>query len=82
MEAKHSIKFLNHGEFVEHQTRVPVTGISHCGSGEKDGKTYGTITFYTFDDCEKYWIDAFFNEPDFKTKVVGKTIIYWAVDKR
>lgn len=56
--------------------------ISHVGSGEKDGKTYGTITFYTFDDCEKYWIDAFFNEPDYKTKVVGKTIIYWAVDKR
>lgn len=63
------------------KVKAPEMGINYCGSGEKDGKTYGTITFHTFDGCEKYWVHAFFNNAHFKTKVVGKTIIFWAVDK-
>jgi len=64
------------------EVKAPETGINYCDSGEKNGKTYGTITFHTFDGCEKYWVEAFFNNPGFKTKVVGKTIIFWEVDKR
>ena len=43
------------------KVKAPEMGINYCGSGEKDGKTYGTITFHTFDGCEKYWVHAFFN---------------------
>ena len=57
-------------------------GISHEGSGKKNNKAYFTITFCTAAGCEEYWIDRFFNNPDYKTKVVGKTIIFWGVDKR
>lgn len=64
------------------KVKSPEKGIAYCDSGEKNGKTYGTITFYTHESCEKYWISAFFNEPMFKTKVVGKTIIFWAIEKK
>ena len=57
-------------------------GISHQGSGKRNNKAYFTISFYTAADCEQYWIDRFFNNPECETKVVDKTIIYWGVDKR
>ena len=57
-------------------------GISKEGSGKKNNKAYFTISFHSANGLEEYWIDRFLNNPDYKTKVVGKTIIYWGVDKR
>ena len=42
---------------------------------KKNGKPYKLIKFETFEECEKYWIDFFLYNKDYKTKIVGTTII-------
>ena len=36
----------------------------------------------TFEEAEDYWMTFFLHEPKYKTKVIGKTIIYWPVEKK
>tara|TARA_R100000773_G_C4159651_1_gene78081 strand:- start:94 stop:279 length:186 start_codon:yes stop_codon:yes gene_type:complete len=50
--------------------------------GWKNGKTYKVAEFETFEECEDYWMTFFLHEPKYKTKVIGKTIIYWPVEEK
>jgi len=43
----------------------------------KAGKTYKVFQFDYFDECAEYWQDAFLFNNEWKTKVIGKTIIAW-----
>ena len=50
--------------------------------GWKGDKTYKVAEFETFEDAEEYWLVYFLHEPGYKTKVIGKTIIYWPVEEK
>jgi hypothetical protein len=43
----------------------------------KAGKTYKVFQFDYFDECAEYWQDAFLFNDEWRTKVIGKTIIAW-----
>lgn len=43
----------------------------------KAGKTYKVFQFDYFEECADYWQDAFLFNDEWRTKVIGKTIIAW-----
>jgi len=47
--------------------------------GFKDNKSYKTYKFETFEACADFWMTYFLFNKEYKTKVIGKEIIAWAV---
>jgi hypothetical protein len=46
-----------------------------------DNKNSQKIVCKTYKEAEEVWIKKFLHNKKYKTKVIGKTIIYWNVKK-